>query len=105
MFYFNKNIGGFVRKKIWEKIKVDRKIIEYFLAGKSATEIQKTFQKGKGYILSVRDKAVEYNYIEEIIPGEKKYKPRRCHFSSFSGLHYTFLCADTCIKLTGQYLI
>lgn len=75
MFYFNKNIGGFVRKKIWEKIKVDRKIIEYFLAGKSATEIQKTFQKGKGYILSVRDKAVEYNYIEEIIPGEKKYKP------------------------------
>ncbi len=74
MFYFNKNIGGFVRKKLWEKIAVDRKIIEHFIEGKSATEIQKIFKKGKGYILSIRDRAIAYSYIKEIIPGEKRYK-------------------------------
>lgn len=63
-----------MNKKLWEKIRVDKKIIEHFIDGKSANQIQKIIQKGKGYILSVRDKAIEYNYIEEIIPGEKKYK-------------------------------
>ncbi len=61
-------------KKVLEKISVDRKIIEHFIDGKSATEIQRILQKGKGYILSVRDKAIEYSYIESIFPGEKKYK-------------------------------
>lgn len=62
-------------KKVLEKINVDRKIIEYLSDGKSVTAIQKVLNKGKGYILTVRDRAVEFNYITEIISGEKRYKP------------------------------
>lgn len=62
-------------RKILEKITVDRKIIEHLIDGKSVTGIQKILHKGKGYILSVRDKAIEFNYIQEIIAGEKRYKP------------------------------
>lgn len=61
-------------KKVLEKITVDRKIIEYLADGKSVTAIQKILSKGKGYILSVRDLAIEFNYIVEIIAGEKRYK-------------------------------
>ncbi len=61
-------------KKILEKISVDRKIIEHLIDGKSVTAIQKILQKGKGYIISVRDLALEYNYIVEIISGEKRYR-------------------------------
>ena len=61
-------------KKILGKITVDRKIIELLIDGKSLTNIQKILQKGKGYIISIRDLAIEYNYIQEIIPGEKRYK-------------------------------
>ncbi len=52
---------------------MDRKIIEHLIDGKSVTQIQKLLQKGKEYIISIRDLAVEYNYIEEIIFGEKRY--------------------------------
>ena len=50
------------------------KVIEHFIEGKSATEIQRIFKKGKGYILSIRNKSIEYSYLEEIVPGEKRYK-------------------------------
>jgi hypothetical protein len=63
-----------MRKKILGKITMDRKIIEHLIDGKSVTQIQKILQKGKGYIISIRDLAIEYNYIEAIIPGEKRYK-------------------------------
>jgi hypothetical protein len=62
-------------KKVLEKITVDRKIIEHLADGKSVTAIQKILGKGKGYILAVRDRALEFNYIVEIISGEKRYKP------------------------------
>lgn len=62
-------------KKVLEKITVDRKIIEHLADGKSVTAIQKILSKGKGYILAVRDRAIEFNYIVEIILGEKRYKP------------------------------
>ena len=61
-------------RKILEKITVDRKIIEHLIDGKSVTAIQKILNKGKGYLISVRDRALEFNYIEEIIAGEKRYK-------------------------------
>lgn len=61
-------------RKILEKITVDRKIIEYLIDGKSLTAIQKILNKGKGYLISIRNRALEFNYIEEIIPGEKRYK-------------------------------
>ena len=61
-------------QKVLGKISVDRKIIEHLIDGKSVTAIQKILQKGKGYILSVRNQALEYNYIEEIILGEKRYR-------------------------------
>jgi len=62
-------------KKVLEKITVDRKIIEHLADGKSVTAIQKILSKGKGYILAIRDRAIEFNYIEEILPNEKRYRP------------------------------
>jgi transposase len=71
--------GSFMRKKLSKKIlgriAVDRKIIEHLMDGKSVTGIQKILSKGKGFIISIRDRALEFNYIEEIISGEKRYKP------------------------------
>lgn len=61
-------------KKLGEKIRLGRKIIEQLITGKSANEISKKFNKSKESILVIRDKAIEYNYLEEIIPGEEKYK-------------------------------
>ena len=61
-------------RKILEKITVDRKIIEYLIDGNSITAIQKILNKGKGYLINIRNIALEFKYIEEIIVGEKRYK-------------------------------
>ena len=53
-------------RKILEKITVDRKIIEHLIDGKSITAIQKILNKGKGYLINVRDRAIEFNYIRKI---------------------------------------
>lgn len=71
------NSKGFMQKKshkkLMGKIQVDRKIVEYLIDGKSLTQIQKLLKKGKGYIISIRDKALDHNYILPIIEGAKTY--------------------------------
>jgi hypothetical protein len=63
-----------ISKKLMGKITVDRQIVEHLIDGKSLTQIQKLVKKGKGYIISIRDKALEYNYIEPIAIDAKIYK-------------------------------
>ena len=63
-----------VSRKLMGKITVDRQIVEYLIDGKSLTLIQKLVKKGKGYIIAIRNKALEYNYIEPIAADSKIYK-------------------------------
>jgi len=45
---------------------VDRKIVEMFRDGKSASAITKILDKSKGYVIKVRDLAEQYGFIEKI---------------------------------------
>jgi transposase len=51
------------KKKDLEKITVDRKIVEGLRTGNSLTHLTKTTGKGKGYVIKVRDLAIEHGYI------------------------------------------
>ncbi len=53
---------------------MDRKIVEQFRAGRSASQISKHFAKGKGYVIRVRDLAVEYGFLEAISEEPKLYR-------------------------------
>jgi hypothetical protein len=55
---------GRATKKELEKITVDRKIVEGLVIGTSLTSLTKSTGKGKGYVIKIRDMAIEYGYIE-----------------------------------------
>ncbi len=50
-------------KKVLERITVDRKIVEGLRDGRSLTSLTKATGKGKGYVIKIRDLALEYGYI------------------------------------------
>ncbi len=50
-------------KKLWGKIKVDRKIIEGLRSGKSITALTKELKKGKGYVIKIRNLGIEHGYL------------------------------------------
>lgn len=52
-------------KKVLEKITMDRKIVEGLRDGRSLTSLTKSTGKGKGYIIKIRDLAIEYGYLVE----------------------------------------
>jgi hypothetical protein len=64
------------RKKtsILGRITVDRKIVELFRAGQSASQISSRLSKGKGYVIRVRDLAVEYGFLEPISEVPKLFR-------------------------------
>jgi hypothetical protein len=62
------------QSSILERITVDRKIVEQFRAGLSASQISNQFSKGKGYVIKVRDLAVEYGYLEQISDQPKLFR-------------------------------
>ena len=53
-------------KKELEKVTVDRKIVEGLRERKSLTGLAKLTGKGKGYVIKIRDLALEYGYIEYV---------------------------------------
>jgi hypothetical protein len=64
-------------KKELERITVDRKIVEGLGNGRSLTLLTKSTGKGKGYVIKIRDLALEHGYIElatEIGAKEKRFK-------------------------------
>jgi hypothetical protein len=56
------------------RVLVDRKIVEMFREGKSASAITKALDKGKGYVLKVRDLAEQYGFIEKISDAPRLYR-------------------------------
>lgn len=62
------------RAKQVRKLVVDRKIVEMFRDGKSASAITKALDKGKGYVIKVRDLAEQYGFIERISSDPLIYK-------------------------------
>jgi hypothetical protein len=56
------------------RIRVDRKIVERFREGLSASQVAKTMNKGKGYVIRIRDLAVEYGFIEMLSSEPKIYR-------------------------------
>lgn len=51
-------------KRELERITVDRKIVEGLISGASLTSLTKSTGKGKGYVIKIRDVALEYGFIE-----------------------------------------
>lgn len=62
------------KKKDLEKITVDRKIVEGLREGHSLTGLTKSTGKGKGYVIKIRDMAIEYGYIDVASPESKIYQ-------------------------------
>lgn len=62
-----------LKKKDLEKITVDRKIVEGLREGRSLTSLTKSTNKGKGYVIKVRDMAIEHGYIVLSNPDTKNY--------------------------------
>jgi transposase len=56
------------------RITVDRKIVEGLRAGRSLTSLTKSTTKGKGYVIKIRDLAIEYAYIELLDVNAKTFK-------------------------------
>ena len=52
------------RKAELGRITVDRKIVESLISGASLTSLTKSTGKGKGYVIKIRDQALEYGFIE-----------------------------------------
>lgn len=61
-------------RKILEKITVDRKIVEGLRSGKSLNSLKRESTKGKGYVIKIKDLALEYGFIEPICEGSKIYR-------------------------------
>lgn len=53
-----------ITKKELGRITVDRKIVEGLASGASLTSLTKSTGKGKGYVIKIRDMALEYGYVE-----------------------------------------
>ena len=51
------------RKKNLEKITVDRKIVEGLREGRSVTSLTKSTGKSKGYVVKIKNMAIEYGYV------------------------------------------
>lgn len=62
------------KKKDLEKITVDRKIVEGLREGRSLTALTKSTGKGKGYVIKIRDMAIEHGYIIAACAESKTYK-------------------------------
>lgn len=56
------------------RIRVDRTIVEHFREGKSASQVAKIMGKGKGYVIKLRDLAVEYGYLEVLSTEPKVFR-------------------------------
>lgn len=63
-----------IKNSILGRITVDRKIVEQFRAGQSASQIANQLSKGKGYVIRVRDLAVEYGFLEAISTEPKLFR-------------------------------
>lgn len=63
-----------LKKKDLEKITVDRKIVEGLRDGRSLTGLTKSTGKGKGYVIKIRDLALDYGYIEIVDAILKTFK-------------------------------
>lgn len=62
------------RQKTLGRITVDRKIVEMFRDGKSASHIAAHLPKGKGYVIKLRDLAEEYGFLEKISEDPKIFR-------------------------------
>lgn len=62
---------GRLRIKELQKVECDRKIVEGLRLGKSLTSLQKQSGKSKGYVIKIKDLALEYGYIEKFVSEEK----------------------------------
>jgi hypothetical protein len=62
------------QKKGWAKMEVDRTIVECLCLGHSLTAITKSTGKGKGYVIKIKDMALEYGFIEATSSNYKIYK-------------------------------
>jgi hypothetical protein len=61
-------------KKELEKITVDRKIVEGLITGSLLTALTKSTEKGKGYVIKIRDMAIEYGYVAlDRVEGQSKF--------------------------------
>jgi hypothetical protein len=49
-----------IKSKELGRVLVDRKIVEHFREGFSASQVSKITGKGKGYVIKIRDLAEEY---------------------------------------------
>lgn len=63
-----------IKKRDLERITVDRKIVEGLRDSRSLTALTKSTGKGKGYVIKVRDLAIEYGYIELADAGTRIYR-------------------------------
>ena len=71
------------------RITVDRKIVELFREGKSASQIAKSLPKGKGYVIKIRDLAESYGYLEKISDTPKIFKATERQIPSFPEAVFT----------------
>jgi hypothetical protein len=62
------------KREMRAKMTVDRKIVEGLREGQSLTKLSKTTQKGKGYVVKVKNMALEYGFIEPTVGTSKVYK-------------------------------
>jgi transposase len=62
------------KKKDLERITVDRKIVEGLRDGRSLTALTKSTGKGKGYVIKIRDMAIEHGYVITACAENKTYK-------------------------------
>lgn len=62
------------KKNILEKITVDRKIVEGLSDGKSLTALTKQTGKGKGYVIKIKDMAIEYGFLMATSENDKIFK-------------------------------
>lgn len=62
-----------LKKDKLEKITMERKIVEGLREGKSVSLLTKTTGKGKGYVIKVRDMAIEHGYIALVSAADKSY--------------------------------
>lgn len=62
------------KRRQLEKIRMDRKIVEGLNEGKSLTALTKSSGKGKGYVIKIRDLALEYGFIVATSENDKIFK-------------------------------
>ena len=73
------------------RITVDRKIVEMFREGKSASEIVRLLPKGKGYVIKIRDLAEQYGYLEKISEDPKIFRATERKIPSYPEAVFTVM--------------